>query len=54
MLLARKCGGDPVPEGFKERVRQSIRETVRQARISADGKTVEITETRVEVRRETS
>ena len=55
LLLARKCGGDKVPEGFKDRVRQSIRETVRRAQISAaDGSTVEVTETRVEVRREPS
>ncbi len=54
LLLARKCGGDRVPEGFKERVRQSIRETVRKAQLSAEGRTVEVTETRVEVRRETS
>ena len=43
-----------MPDGFKERVRQSIRETVRKAQISADGARVEVTETRVEVRRETS
>ena len=54
LLLARKCGGDKVPDGFKDRVRESIRETVRRAQISADGTTVEATETRVEVRRETS
>lgn len=28
LLLARTCGGDNAPEGFKQRLRQSIREIV--------------------------
>jgi len=68
LLLARKCGGDRVPEGFKERLRATIRQTVldrktvlEQTEVSVEqsedgtsGTSVEVRETRVEVRGESS
>jgi mycothiol system anti-sigma-R factor len=65
LLLARKCGGDRVPEGFKDRLRATIRQTVLEQTVleqtevtverTADGgSTVEVRETRVEVHGESS
>ncbi|HEX3784602.1 MAG TPA: mycothiol system anti-sigma-R factor [Pseudonocardiaceae bacterium] len=60
LLLARKCGGDRVPEGFKERLRASIRQTVLEQtevnieRAEDGSSTVEIRETRVEVHGESN
>ncbi len=66
LLLARKCGGDRVSEGFKERLRATIRQTVleqtavlEQAEVgiehASDGSSiVEVRETRIEVHGESS
>jgi mycothiol system anti-sigma-R factor len=59
LLLARKCGGEQAPDGFKDRLRASIRRAVsEQAEVivqrAPDGSTtsVEVRRTTVDVREE--
>ncbi|KAA2260968.1 mycothiol system anti-sigma-R factor [Solihabitans fulvus] len=51
-LLARKCGGEHAPDALKQRLRDTIRQTlIEQSEVTlrrhADGTTVEIRETKV-------
>ncbi|AHI01227.1 mycothiol system anti-sigma-R factor [Kutzneria viridogrisea] len=50
VLLARKCGGEHATQEFRDRLRACIRQTVlQQTQIRAEGNSVEVTTTRVEI-----
>jgi mycothiol system anti-sigma-R factor len=47
-LLARKCGGEHAPDTFKEQLRASIRRVV----VDQGGVSLDVQQTRVEIRRD--